>query len=111
MTQDERDAVYDQLPLTTMPIWTDDEELPPDPERFGLTYWMEEVLGHPKAHPGCCRTCGCCTTCMARAFFDATVNSVLRELDLLGLLKPVENGPMHNVWTGIGSPVPASPAV
>jgi len=56
---------------TTIPIWADDEEL-----EEGLfldrdfNSWMN-ALGHPKAHPGCCRTCGCATTCTARAFGEA----------------------------------------
>jgi hypothetical protein len=77
-----RDRLEDLLPRD-MVIWGDDDELAAFP--WTLRKWLD-VLGHEKAHPGCCKACGCATTCMAGAFYTSTVTSVLRELDKLGAL-------------------------
>lgn len=84
MTEDERDDLIDRLP-TDMTIWDPDDEL----EHFGGNYeWWRETLGHPRAHPGCCRTCGCATSCMLGVFHGALIASVVRELDRIGALVP-----------------------
>lgn len=82
MTPDERYDLIDLLP-DDMVIWDDDEELSAFP--WDLRKWLD-VLGHKKAHPGCCKACGCATTCMASAFHEALITSVVRELDKLGVL-------------------------
>jgi hypothetical protein len=91
MTEEERDDLTDLLPADA-PIWGDEEELP----HFGhanLRWWLEAV-GHPRAHPGCCKTCGCATTCMASAFHESVVATTLRQLDAIGaLVKPVPDAP------------------
>lgn len=87
MTEDERLDLIELLPKD-MNVWADDDELDTFTGRT-FTWWMD-VLGHPNAHPGCCKTCGCAITCMAAAFHDALVASVLRELDELGALRPPE---------------------
>lgn len=89
MDEEQRDRISDLADMEddSRVIWSDDEEL----EHFkhaNLEWWLREALGHPRAHPGCCKTCGCATTCMAAAFFDATVLSTIRRLDELGLLRP-----------------------
>ena len=87
MTEDERLDLLDLLPEDA-PIWADDEELPTFGARATLSWWLDTV-GHPKAHPACCKTCGCATTCMAGAFYDAVVMTTIRELDKIGaLVKP-----------------------
>lgn len=85
MTEEERDAVYDLIP-SGMWIWGDDEERPHFSDADWE--WWRNVLGHPKAHPGCCKTCGCATSCLLSVFYDAMISSVLRELDVRGLLRP-----------------------
>lgn len=86
MTEEERYDISDLLPADA-PIWEDEEELP----HFGhatLRWWLD-TLGHPKAHRGCCKACGCCTTCMAGAFHQAVVTTTIRQLDAIGaLVKP-----------------------
>lgn len=84
MTQEERDAIIELLP-EDMNIWEDDSELEAFPGRTRT--WWAEALGHPTAHPGCCKTCGCATTCLHDAHHDALVSTILRELDNLGALK------------------------
>lgn len=61
-----------------IPIWESDEELAEGhfTDR-DLTSWLN-TLGHAKAHPGCCKSCGCCTTCLASAFFDAVTATAAR---------------------------------
>lgn len=84
LTGDERLDLIDRLPAD-MNIWADDDEL----EWFtGRDWrWWADALGHPKAHPSCCKTCGCATTCLHAAFHDALVATVIRELDKLGALR------------------------
>lgn len=88
MTEEERDALIDRLPTDTMILWPDDEELSWFPNR-NYEEWRD-ILGHPRAHSGCCKTCGCAGTCLLGAFFDSVVSSVIRELDKLGALKPAD---------------------
>lgn len=89
MTEDERNDIADLLPSpASAPIWADDEELPHF-SHATLQWWMDRV-GHPRAHAGCCMTCGCATTCTALAFYDALVVTVVRELDEIGALKKPE---------------------
>jgi hypothetical protein len=101
VNEDERLDLIDLLPAD-MNIWADDDEL----EWFtgrDQRWWLD-VLGHPKAHPGCCKTCGCATTCMAAAFHDALIATVVRELDRLGVLTSAPQSDEH------GSPsVPGGP--
>lgn len=90
MSEEQRDRIDDLLKMGEKVIWSDDEEL----EHFGhatAEWWAVEGFGHPRAHRGCCKTCGCATTCTFWAFFEATVSSTLRELDRLGLLKAPES--------------------
>lgn len=84
MTEEERDNLIDQLP-TDFPIWDFEDELPTF--SHATWSWWREQLGHPRTHRACCGTCGCATTCMASAFHDALVTSVIRELDRIGALK------------------------
>ncbi|MFD9950864.1 hypothetical protein ACFWYW_59100 [Nonomuraea sp. NPDC059023] len=86
MTEDERCDLIDLLP-DGMVIWDDESELDAFP--WGLRRWLD-VLGHRKKHTACCEACGCATTCMAGAFHDALVSSVVRELDKLGALRQPE---------------------
>jgi hypothetical protein len=91
VTEEERDAVADLLP-ENMSLWDFEDEI----EHFGhatLDWWMDQ-LGHGPKSPGhrCCKTCGCATTCLAGAFYEATVSTILREVDRLGLLKNPEEG-------------------
>lgn len=79
-----RDRLEDLLPRD-MVIWDDDEELDNVGER-DRSWWLD-ILGHTKLHAGCCKTCGCASTCMAGAFHGSIVTSVLRELDRLGALR------------------------
>jgi hypothetical protein len=63
---------------STIPIWADDDELAAG--HFldrNLASWLD-ALGHPKAHPGCCKFCGCATTCLARAFHEAVLMTAAR---------------------------------
>ncbi len=92
MTEDERDALIDQLPTKTMTVWDDEEELQ-DFAHATLPWWRD-VLGHPPSGPthSCCKTCGCAITCTLGAFEDALISSVVRELDRLGALRPVTAG-------------------
>lgn len=86
MNEDDRDDIYDKLPLTEMKIWPNDDEL----ERFGKDiYEWAEMIGHPRHSPThyCCKTCGCATTCTFGLFFDSLVSTVLRETDRLGHLQ------------------------
>lgn len=86
MNADDRLDLEDLLPAN-MILWGDDDELggwPDDP--WTWKKWRD-VLGHPKAHPGCCRTCGCATSCLLTVFYSSVVTSVIRELDALGLLR------------------------
>lgn len=89
MTEDERCDLIDRLP-DDMTLWADDEEI----EKHGCAgrdyTWWREALGHPKAHPGCCKTCGCAITCSLAAFYEAVVDSVVRELDKIGALRRPE---------------------
>lgn len=83
LTEDQRDDVFDLVPKD-MVIWGDDEELP----HFGHMRYAQwaESLEHPQRERGGCRRC-IGGTCMANAFYDALVTSVIRELDKIGLLK------------------------
>ncbi|MFE1767253.1 hypothetical protein ACFW81_23920 [Streptomyces angustmyceticus] len=84
MDEEERDNLIDLLP-SDFAIWDFEDELPQF--NHATWSWWRERLGHPKAHRGCCKTCGCATTCMASAFHDALVSSVVRELGRIGALK------------------------
>lgn len=84
LTEEQRDVLIDLLPAG-MTLWADDEELPHFADRTWA--WWRETLGHPKAHTACCKACGCATTCLLGAFYDAVVSSVVRELDRLGALR------------------------
>jgi hypothetical protein len=89
VNEEERDAVADLLPTGT-PLWDFEDEA----EHFAhatLDWWMDQ-LGHGPQSPThlCCKSCGCGTTCLAGAFYEATVSTVLREVDKLGLLKKAE---------------------
>lgn len=85
MTEDERDEVFDLIP-GDMWIWPNEQE----GEHFSHAdwEWWRDLLGHPQAHPGCCKTCGCAASCTLSTFYDAMITSVLRELDVRGLLRP-----------------------
>jgi hypothetical protein len=88
VTEDERDDLIDLLPKD-MAIWDDEDEIiAGHAADLDLTWWMN-AIGHPKAHPGCCKSCGCATTCMAGAFHAALVSSVVGELDRIGALQPI----------------------
>ncbi len=87
MTEDERDDLLDRILPKGTPIWADQEELDAGHFQQADLKWWADVLGHPKAHPGCCKQCGCATTCMFGAFYDAAINTVLRELDRIGALR------------------------
>lgn len=87
VSQREQDFIFDLVP-DEMVIWEDEEEL----KHFGhATYewWRKECLGHPRAHPGCCKTCGCATTCLLGAFHDALISSVIRELSRIGVIRGI----------------------
>ncbi|MEV6580220.1 hypothetical protein AB0M92_18880 [Streptomyces sp. NPDC051582] len=90
MTEEERDALIDQLPTSTMILWPDDEELSWFPNR-NYGEWRN-ILGHPHAHTACCETCGCAGTCTLGSFYDSVIASVVRELDKLGLLVTQPDG-------------------
>ena len=99
MTEDERLDLWDLLPEDA-PIWADEEELP----LFGHAnlHWWLEAVGHPSAHPGCCKTCGCATTCMAGAFYDAVITTTLRRLDAIGALVKPQTTPPSPVSAATG---------
>lgn len=84
MTEEERDDLIDTLP-DGMVLWPDEKEL----IHFSTRNYEEwrDILGHPRAHPGCCKTCGCATSCLLSVFYDSVVTSTVRELDKLGALK------------------------
>lgn len=86
MTEDERDAIIDQLPKD-MPVWTFEDELPHF-QHANLRWWRDN-LNHPASGPShsCCKTCGCGGTCTLGAFEDALITTVVRELDRLGALR------------------------
>lgn len=84
MTEEERDDLIDRIPTDGMIIWDHDAELDWFPNR-NFDEWRE-ILGHPRSHPGCCKTCGCATSCLLGTFFDAVVSSTIRELDKIGAL-------------------------
>lgn len=86
MTEEERDDILDLLPRR-FTLWSDEQEIPGWAEGRDYAWWSEQ-LGHPKAHPGCCATCGCAITCMLGAFYHAVVDSLMRELDRVGALRP-----------------------
>lgn len=83
-TEEERDDLIDLLPKD-MILWPDDEELSWFPNR-NYDEWRD-ILGHPRAHRGCCKTCGCAITCTLGAFHDSVISSVVRELARLGALR------------------------
>lgn len=83
MDEEARDDLIDRIP-DDMVIWEDEDELGSFP--WTLRKWLD-VLGHTRAHAGCCTACGCATTCMAAAFYGSTVSSVVRELDRIGALR------------------------
>ncbi|PRX91936.1 hypothetical protein [Allonocardiopsis opalescens] len=86
LTEEQRDDLIDQLP-DGMTLWGDDSEIAADWfTPYDYEKWLE-ILGHPRAHPGCCKTCGCATTCVLGTFYDAVVSSVVRELDKLGAIQ------------------------
>jgi hypothetical protein len=84
LTEDERLALIDELP-SGMNIWNDDDEL--DIFTGRDRRWWADALGHPAAHPSCCKTCGCATTCLVDAYHEALVSTVVRELNNLGALR------------------------
>jgi len=91
MNEEKRDAVYDLIPKD-MVVWDSENEL----EHFvhaDMNWWMDQ-LGHAAKSPthSCCNRCGCATTCLAGAFAEALISSVIRELDKIGLLKSPEDG-------------------
>jgi hypothetical protein len=87
LTLEERDALIDRLP-DDMNIWDDDAELGAFTGRDWR--WWRDRIGHPLAHPGCCKTCGCATTCTGSAFHDALISTVVRELNRIGALRRPE---------------------
>ncbi|MGI5414256.1 hypothetical protein [Actinomadura luteofluorescens] len=90
LTEDERLDLIDRLPAD-MNIWADDDELETFTDRDRI--WWAATLGHPRAHPGCCKTCGCGTVCLFAAHHEALIATVVRELDKLGALRtPKESG-------------------
>lgn len=88
MTEEERDDLIDLLPAD-MNIWDPEDELEVFVGRD--REWWANALGHPKAHPGCCRTCGCAAPCFFQVYHDALISTVVRELDRLGALKKPES--------------------
>jgi hypothetical protein len=75
--------------ITSVSLWSEEQEL--DEGHFrnrDVHHWLR-ALGHGPGSDthGCCQGCGCATTCLAGAFFDATVDTVLRELNRAGLLR------------------------
>lgn len=86
LTEEQRDDLSDLIMPKGTPIWSDEEELAAG--HFGHTTlaWWADTLGHPSAHPGCCKTCGCATTCLFGAFYNSLVDTVLRELYRVGAL-------------------------
>lgn len=84
MTEEQRDDLIDLLP-DDMHIWDAEEEIP---RGFGGDFaWWSGHLGHPRSPRGFCTACGRGGTCLASAFHDALVSSVVRELDRLGALR------------------------
>lgn len=84
-TDDELYHISDLLP-NDLNLWGDLDE---GRTHFtGRDYtWWRDVLNHPKAHRGCCKTCGCATTCMLSAFHEAVVMSVIQELARVGVIR------------------------
>lgn len=99
----DRDAIIDALDaLGPYTIWEDEEEF----ENTGFDgkkiserdrTWWAKMLGHPvKAHrlqDGRtmlrCETCGVGASCEFDCYTDALIFSVLRQLDRLGVLRPL----------------------
>lgn len=86
MTKEERDDLIELLP-SDMILWGDDEELDWWRDNPWTLQKWRRVLGHELAHPGCCKKCGCATSCELGVFYDGVVSSVIRELDHIGALK------------------------
>lgn len=95
VTPEQREELADRIDHTE-PIWQDEDELDgigiDGPLRDRNLRWWLDNLGHHAAHRGCCATCGCAVTCMASAFWDATVASVIRQLDRMGALVQLAEG-------------------
>lgn len=85
MSEEQRDDLIDLLP-TGMRIWDDESEIGHLHSPQGAAQWWHDMLGHTRAHRGCCKACGCATTCLLAAFHDALIATVVRELDRLGVL-------------------------
>lgn len=84
LSEEERDDLIDRLPAD-MILWPVDEELSWFPNR-AYDEWRD-TLGHPRAHHGCCATCGCATSCTLGVFYDSVISSVVRELARIGALR------------------------
>ena len=84
LSDDEVYHISDLLPQD-LNLWGDLEE---GRTHFtGRDYqWWRDVLGHPKAHPGCCKTCGCAASCMLGVFHDAVVTAVIAELGRISVI-------------------------
>lgn len=83
MNQNQRWEILDQLPKSFRVV-EDDADLTLVP---GTLESWGEALGHPQGKRFC-QTCGAGGTCSFRAFYDAMVASVVRELDKQGMLSP-----------------------
>jgi hypothetical protein len=85
LSDDQVFHIYDLLP--------DDLNLRPNPEEgrthfTGRNYdWWRDILGHPKAHPGCCKACGCATSCLLGVFHEGAITAAIQELGRIGVIR------------------------
>lgn len=84
ISDDEIYHITDLLP-EDFTLWSDLEEGRAHFADRGYGWWREE-LGHPKAHRGCCKACGCAASCMLAVFYDSVVLGVIRELARIGVI-------------------------
>jgi hypothetical protein len=93
LSEEQRDDLRDLILQKGTIIWADEEEL----DTFGpgkdLSWWFD-TLGHASAHPGCCKACGCCTSCMLSVFYGSVVDTTLRELARIDALR-IPPGDQH----------------
>jgi hypothetical protein len=85
VTEDERDDLIDLVPYR-FTIWEYENEIPGWAEGRDFAWWRD-LLKHPKAHGGCCATCGCAVSCDLVVYHEAMISSVVRELDKIGALR------------------------
>ncbi len=97
-------AVWERLPNEyDVVLWSDGDELAAGFFTDRTYTWWRELLGHPQAHRGCCKTCGCATSCTLGVFYDAVVASTIRELIKQGIIPGLVNESMDPIKSDDGA--------